>query len=594
MRVCTPKIAYLAMAVFALLLNFAQADYHYVSPNGSDQYPYTSWNTAAHIIDSAIYAASPHDTIYIGAGEYNQIVYQRDQDTCLTFMGAGVDSTKVWTDQNLSLWTAVDKTLVRYIWFEQSYDQDCYGTVILDASISASHCKFTNRGLGDPFYGYGIFGGYDSTVAENCEFYDIRAAIVWAGHKLVFRNNIFRSAYGQEVLLDNWHWGIIENNIILATGRAPRFVDPLGNTDSTVFKNNYLDHMVVGYQDDAPLVSAVVNNTTRVSIYGSQVFYQQGEPGYVTFRNNAFTESQYGISAGNQGYESLYVAFNGFWDNRTSNIYMAHWDHVDTIGNINAFPMYTNPDSFDVHLQAYSPFINAGDPSILDVDGTRSDIGVFGGQGGSSYQYPDLPPQKPDSLAYRISGDSLIIIWRNNYEADFWRYMINRDTVPAFIPWAGNIVGEPDSNLVIDFHWDNSHNYYYKIAAYDNQGNLSPYSDELAVNIVGIDDQSGVEIPSISAIESNYPNPFNSSTIIVYTVANLGPIPAQINIDIYDIQGRKVRSLLDNREEVGRHTITWDGKDDKDFDLSSGIYFARIMQWNVDYLSRSQKLLLIR
>jgi hypothetical protein len=290
----------------------------------------------------------------------------------------------------------------------------------------------------------------------------------------------------------------------------------------------------------------------------------------------------------------LDIGYTGFWGNRYGNMNIVHWDHVDTIGNINAFPMYANPDSYDVHLQAFSPFIDAGDPSIFDVDGTRSDIGVFGGRGGTSYQYQDLPPRRPDSLSYRISGDSLILTWGINHEADFWRYIINRDTVPGFTPWAGNIVGEPDTNLFIDFNWDGAQDYYYRIGAYDYQGNLSPYSDELAVMLSGIRGQSGAEVPTVTAIETNYPNPFNSSTTIIYTVANLGPIPAQINIDIYDIQGRKIRRLLDGRQEVGRHMITWDSKDDGGFELSSGIYFARIMHWHVDYLSRSQKLLLGR
>ena len=116
-----------------------------------------------------------------------------------------------------------------------------------------------------------------------------------------------------------------------------------------------------------------------------------------------------------------------------------------------------------------------------------------------------------------------MIRWRMNYEADFWRYMINRDTVANFIPWAGNIVAEPDTNAFLDFGWDRFHNYYYRIAAYHRQGNLSAYSNELYVPVVGIDDNSGVEIPNITTIESNYPNPFNSSTTIIYSVANLGP-----------------------------------------------------------------------
>jgi hypothetical protein len=592
MRPSFPNTTYLSIAILVFCLNSALADYHYVSPNGSDQYPYSSWGTAAHIIDSAIYAASAFDTIYIAAGEYNQIVYQRDQDTCLTFIGAGVDSTKVWTDQNVQQWFAVDKTVVDSIWFEHSFDQVSFGVRRFGANIMVQHCKFTNHTPG--LMGYAIMAWGEIGIVENCEFYD-KYIILDALYPevLVFRNNYMNSR-NHKVILGDWHWGIIENNILAATGGVPYFSEPTNYADSTIFQNNYLDHMVEGFNASAPLSSRVENNTTRISVSASAVFYNQGDPGYVSFINNALTESEYGINASNAGAESLHIAYNGFWGNSRSNLFISRWDHVDTLSNINDFPMYANPDSFDVHLQAYSLFIDAGDPNILDVDGTRSDIGVFGGPGGSSYQYQDLPPRKPDSLAYRISEDSLIITWRMNNEADFWRYMINRDTVSGFTPWAGNIVSEPDSNLFIDFNWDSSHNYYYKIAAYDNQHNLSPYSDELAVNIVRINDNPGVETPSITAIESNYPNPFNSSTTIIYSVANLGPIPAQINIDIYDIQGRIVRSLLDNREEVGRHTITWDGKDDDNRDLSSGIYFARITQWKVDYLSRSQKLLLVR
>jgi flagellar hook assembly protein FlgD len=80
----------------------------------------------------------------------------------------------------------------------------------------------------------------------------------------------------------------------------------------------------------------------------------------------------------------------------------------------------------------------------------------------------------------------------------------------------------------------------------------------------------------LRTIESSYPNPFNCSTTIIYAVANLGPILAQINIDIYDIQGREVRTLLDDRKEVGRRSTIWNGKDDLGFEMTSGIYFAKI------------------
>jgi hypothetical protein len=180
-----------------------------------------------------------------------------------------------------------------------------------------------------------------------------------------------------------------------------------------------------------------------------------------------------------------------------------------------------------------------------------------------------------------------------NTEADFWRYIVNRDTTGGFTPWAGNIVSEPDTSLFIDLNWNSSHNYFYKIAAYDHQGNISPYSLELEVRNVGIFGEP-LNIPYTTYIRTNYPNPFNSATTIVYFVADIGPIPAEIEIKIYDIQGRLIRSLLNSREEVGEHRVAWDGRDDSNRELPSGVYFARIAQWGIDFINSPRKLVLVK
>src|SRR5690606_11100889 len=58
-----------------------------------------------------------------------------------------------------------------------------------------------------------------------------------------------------------------------------------------------------------------------------------------------------------------------------------------------------NPQlDFDYHLQAFSPGIDKGDPDILDTDGSRSDIGLYGGPYGESYTYQELAPRYHDNL----------------------------------------------------------------------------------------------------------------------------------------------------------------------------------------------------
>ncbi len=61
----TLKLFLLSMTLLIMLCFSADADYHYASHTGSNTYPYTSWETAADSITTAMNAASPYDTIYI-------------------------------------------------------------------------------------------------------------------------------------------------------------------------------------------------------------------------------------------------------------------------------------------------------------------------------------------------------------------------------------------------------------------------------------------------------------------------------------------------------------------------------------------------
>ena len=79
------------------LVGMAAADYHYASHDGSNEYPYTSWETAADSMQKAIDASSPHDTVYIGAGEWYETVATEVHDS-IAIIGMGIDITYCYTD----------------------------------------------------------------------------------------------------------------------------------------------------------------------------------------------------------------------------------------------------------------------------------------------------------------------------------------------------------------------------------------------------------------------------------------------------------------------------------------------------------------
>jgi parallel beta-helix repeat protein len=78
--------------------------------------------------------------------------------------------------------------------------------------------------------------------------------------------------------------------------------------------------------------------------------------------------------------------------------------------------------------------------------------------------------------------------------------------------------------------------------------------------------------PKEFSIAQNYPNPFNPSTTIEYTL----PKDTQVRITIYNLLGRKVRTLVDEYQTAGRRRIVWDSKNDEGEEVASGIYFYQI------------------
>ena len=67
------------------------------------------------------------------------------------------------------------------------------------------------------------------------------------------------------------------------------------------------------------------------------------------------------------------------------------------------------------------------------------------------------------------------------------------------------------------------------------------------------------------------PNPFNPETTIRYDILD----PCIVNIEVYNLKGQKVRTLLNEAKTSGRHSVVFDAKDDRGNMLSSGVYFYR-------------------
>ena len=104
----------------------------------------------------------------------------------------------------------------------------------------------------------------------------------------------------------------------------------------------------------------------------------------------------------------------------------------------------------------------------------------------------------------------------------------------------------------------------------------------------GVKDESGDrERPSEFDLSQNYPNPFNPTTKIEFTLGKSGFVALQI----YDVLGRKVRTLVSEEVSSGYKSVIWDGKNEEGEDVASGVYFYQL---KVGDFSEPKKMLLLK
>jgi hypothetical protein len=83
--------------------------------------------------------------------------------------------------------------------------------------------------------------------------------------------------------------------------------------------------------------------------------------------------------------------------------------------------------------------------------------------------------------------------------------------------------------------------------------------------------EGGNGLPSSYGLEQNYPNPFNPSTVIQYAL----PQPGAVRLNVYDMMGRKVATLVDGPKAAGYHQVVFDARH-----LGSGAYMYRLEAGN--------------
>ncbi len=134
---------------------------------------------------------------------------------------------------------------------------------------------------------------------------------------------------------------------------------------------------------------------------------------------------------------------------------------------------------------------------------------------------------------------------------------------PAFTPVTGNL--QPMEGRFLDASALPEVTYYYRIEVMQTDG------EARTLGLLA----ARMSAPMEFTLGANHPNPFNPSTVIPYTL----PDHSVVTLAIYDATGRQVRTLISQQtQRAGYYRATWDGRDDSNRDVGSGVYLYRLVR----------------
>lgn len=346
------------------------------------------------------------------------------------------------------------------------------------------------------------------------------------------------------------------------------------------------------YWKSSDSTSGPAYNWCDIQTIGSQVYFYDLDNGYSSRQHLGFTFNFYG-----RQYESLYLSING-------------WASF-----MNAY--FTTPDNTIIPNAAYpndilAPFyddltLNRGGNIYFYTNGIDSAVMTWQNLADSRnegrytfqiilkapetiiYQYSAMGPgrlnestigieNRPGTVGIQVAYNSpfvhnnlaLAFYHGNTSIFDWLSLSSNRGVIPEYESQTIDMAF--DASALLDGIYTGA----LKIETNDYNHLINEIPVKIIVGQVSADPPPEA-LPNELALNAIYPNPFNSSTVIEYSLAKSG----LVNIDAFNILGQKVSHLFGGFQDAGKHSFTWQG-----FELASGSYWVKVESANKSAVSR--------
>ncbi len=289
-----------------------------------------------------------------------------------------------------------------------------------------------------------------------------------------------------------------------------------------------------------------------------------------------------------------------YFGNSGSN-FVVTWDHLGYTGSalaeyvtFQAILMPNGAIKFQYLQKSDLAALNACTVGLENATGDKGVNYLFNGTGGPLFpvakageiaiMFGTDPGTLPVTLAYfnanfmSVENGFVQLSWRTESETDNQGFNLYRATEPIMAnaekinPYMivdGIAEGSATTYTQKDAEVESDATYYYWLENV-NIDNTNSFFGPIEVKTGTITTPPPAELKT--TLNNAYPNPFNPSTFINYSVKEAG----NVSINIYNIKGEKVRTLVNGQQNAGSYRLEWNGKDHNGKTVGTGVYFYKM------------------
>jgi hypothetical protein len=259
---------------------------------------------------------------------------------------------------------------------------------------------------------------------------------------------------------------------------------------------------------------------------------------------------------------------DAFLSSDTSAPFEAAWIAGSSHGENTITAIVTDDSSLSVQSAPLTIYVDDGSITRFEAEnasytGTVNVVSLRSRSGGKYLQMQSGWVITFNNISVPENGDYLLTFcYQLTYESPKTQYLIVNGQPPASVEftapstsaWLQKGMLVPlragINEIVIDGYWE-----WMSLDYIGVRGSI-------AVNV-----ETETQLPATFALEQNYPNPFNPKTV----VSSQLPVASWVRLVVYDLLGREVKVLMDERKEAGKHSVEFDASG-----LASGVYFYRM------------------